>query len=142
MPISDALVDAQGRALPNDKFYVPGSVLKVRMDNTQPLAHGMSEYTDFFFDNSPSFKLGADAEAKGVRKVGWYDTKQPLRSGWAWGQETLENTVAVAEASVGAGKLFVFGPEILFRAQPHGTFKLLFNGIYYGSATSGRPVSN
>jgi hypothetical protein len=29
----------------------------------------------------------------------------------------------------------VFGPEITFRAQPHGTFKLLFNGIYYGAAT-------
>jgi hypothetical protein len=23
-----------------------------------------------------------------------------------------------------------------WRAQPHGTFKLLFNGIYYGSASA------
>jgi hypothetical protein len=28
----------------------------------------------------------------------------------------------------------MFGPEITFRAQPHGTFKFLFNGIYYSSA--------
>jgi hypothetical protein len=28
----------------------------------------------------------------------------------------------------------MFGPEINFRAQPHGTFKFLFNGIYYGRA--------
>jgi hypothetical protein len=28
----------------------------------------------------------------------------------------------------------LYGPEILFRAQPHGTFKLLFNGIFAGHA--------
>jgi hypothetical protein len=30
--------------------------------------------------------------------------------------------------------VFLFGPEITFRAQPHGTFKFLFNSIYYGTA--------
>ena len=54
----------------------------------------------------------------------------PLRSGWAWGQHYLEDGVAVAEAEVGKGKLLLFGPEITFRGQPHGTFKFLFNGIY------------
>ena len=34
---------------------------------------------------------------------------------------------------VGNGKLYLFGPEITFRAQPHGTFKFLFNGIYLGA---------
>jgi len=27
-------------------------------------------------------------------------------------------------------------PEITWRAQPHATFKLLFNGIYFGNATA------
>jgi hypothetical protein len=43
-------------------------------------------------------------------------------------------SVAVLEAAVGRGKLFLYGPEIIFRGQPHGTFKLLFNGIYCGAA--------
>ena len=28
--------------------------------------------------------------------------------------------------------LYLFGPEITFRATPAGTFKFLFNGIYAG----------
>jgi len=27
-------------------------------------------------------------------------------------------------------------PQITFGGQPHGTFKFLFNGIYYGAAES------
>jgi hypothetical protein len=46
----------------------------------------------------------------------------------------LEGGVAAAAAEVGQGKLYLFGPEITFRAQPHGTFRFLFNGIYFGSA--------
>ncbi len=45
------------------------------------------------------------------------------------GQELLENGTAVIDAPVGKGRLVVIGPQILFRAQPHGAYKLLFNGI-------------
>jgi hypothetical protein len=38
--------------------------------------------------------------------------------------------VTAFEATVGKGRVFVFGPEITFRSQTHGTFKLLFNTLY------------
>jgi len=44
--------------------------------------------------------------------------------------------VSIVEASVGKGHVVLFGNEVLWRAQPHGTFKMFFNGIYYGGATS------
>ena len=31
------------------------------------------------------------------------------------------------------GRVVLFGPEIVWRGQPHGTFKFLFNGIYYAN---------
>jgi hypothetical protein len=34
--------------------------------------------------------------------------------------------------------VFLFAPEITFRGQPHGTFKFLFNGIYYGPQANSR----
>lgn len=52
------------------------------------------------------------------------------RRGWAWGQQYLENGLAAVEARLGKGRVLLFGSEILQRAQPHGTFKFLFNGIY------------
>ncbi len=47
--------------------------------------------------------------------------------------------MAAVDAAVGKGHVYLFGPEITFRAQPHGTFKLLFNGIYLSAAKPGRP---
>jgi hypothetical protein len=137
LPLTSALVEhtSEGdRPLPQEKFYVPGSLLKVAVDNTNPLAYGMDKSATVVFDSSPAFRLLPDAPQKGIKSVAWYDSATPLQSGWAWGQHYLANAVAIADANVGKGKLFLFGPEINFRDQPHGTFKLLFNGIYYGPA--------
>ncbi|MGE0132056.1 MAG: M14 metallopeptidase family protein [Blastocatellales bacterium] len=138
LPMANALMEktASGdeRPLNRDKYYIPGSVLQVSVDNSNPLAYGMPEKVDVFFDNSPVFRLKPEAALKGVKPVAWFDSDKPLRSGWAWGQKYLQDGVAVIEAQVGKGKLYMYGPEINFRAQPHGTFKFLFNGIYYGRA--------
>ena len=139
LPLANALVEraADGTDAPlrSEKFYIPGSILRACVDNTHPLAHGMEATTDVFFDNTPAWNLLPDAELKGVKPVAWFDDGKLLRSGWAWGESYLHRTVQVAEAIVGKGKVFLYGPEIAFRGQPHGTFKLLFNGIYYGPAS-------
>ena len=131
LPIESQLAE-NGQPLPSTKFFIPGSVLRTKVDVTDPLAFGLPENVDVFFDESPAFRLGAGAAAAGVRKVAWYDSKTPLRSGWAWGQEVLDQGAAAVSARVGKGHVLLFGPEILQRSQPHGTFKFLFNGIEYG----------
>jgi len=133
LPIENHLVDG-GQPLPDAKFYAPGSVLTAKVDVAHPVAHGMKERTDVFFDNNPVFKLGPGAAAQGVKAIAWFDSRTPLRSGWAWGQHYLENGVVAIEATIGKGRALLFGPEILKRAQPHGTFRFLFNGIYYSAA--------
>ena len=129
LPIENHLVE-DGGPIPQTKYYVPGSILQAHVDTTNPAAFGMRERTDFFFDNSPVMKLGPGAAAAGVKPIAWFDSKTPLRSGWAWGQAYLDGGVIAAEAPVGKGKLLLYTAEILQRGQPHATFKLLFNGIY------------
>ena len=106
------------------------------MDNSHPLAYGMGEEVDVYFNRSPVFRLLPEASMQNIKPVAWFDKDASIRSGWAKGQHYLKDSIAVLEAAVGKGKLFLFGPEITFRAQPHGTFKFLFNGIYYGGAES------
>jgi len=133
LPVHNALVDiVNGREVPysGDKFFIPGTVLRVSVDTTQTATYGMEKEADVMFDSSPAFKLDADAASKGVKPLLWFASDKPLRSGWAWGQQYLKDDVAAFSAQVGAGTLYSFGPEITFRGQPHGTFKLLFNQLY------------
>jgi hypothetical protein len=139
VPITSALVEknAEGRevALPREKFYIPGSLMRVTIDNTDPIAYGMAKTADVDFDSSPVFHITASDSVKPVN-VAWYAGKETLDSGWALGQAYLDGGTAVAEAKVGQGKVIVIGPEVTFRGQPHSTFKLLFNGLFYGNATA------
>jgi len=143
LPVVDHMVErtpnAPDRRLPGEKFYCPGSILQAAVDNTEPVAWGLGDKVDFLFNNSPVFELTPDAALKGVRPIAWYPTATPLRSGWAWGQNYLQDGVAAIDASVGKGRVYLFGPEITFRGQPHGTFKFLFNGIYLSAAKPGKP---
>ena len=139
LPVSNHLLE-NGNHLEREQYFTPGSVLDMKIEHGSPLTHGFGERVNVLFSHSPTFSLDAGAEAQGVRRIGWYDTESPLKSGWAWGERYLQNGVGAIEADYGQGKLFIFGPRITFRAQPHGTFGFLFNGIYYGAADQ-RPIS-
>ncbi len=100
------------------------------LDQKQPVNYGMPATVDVVFNNSPVFRLITTATAQKIIPLAWFDQKDPLRSGWAWGQDYLKGTVAAFVATVGEGKLYTFGPEITFRAQSHSNFKMLFNELY------------
>jgi hypothetical protein len=139
VPLTNALVEknADGRDVPlaREKFYIPGSLMRVTIDNTDPLAYGMPKTADVDFDSSPVFHITPSDSVK-TTNVAWYAGKETLDSGWALGQAYLDGGTAIAEATIGQGKVIVIGPEVTFRGQPHGTFKLLFNGLFYGNATA------
>ncbi|WP_295773553.1 M14 metallopeptidase family protein [uncultured Mucilaginibacter sp.] len=119
-------VNGQTRPLSGDKFYIPGSVLEVSYDTTQPANWGMASTGNVMFDSSPAFTINDSS----IKPLAIYATEKPLRSGWAWGQKYLKGAAASFVAPVGVGKLYVFGPEITFRSQAHGTFRSLFNQLY------------
>jgi hypothetical protein len=129
LPLEDHLVENRA-PLPRSKYFVPGSVLSGKVEASHPAAAGVPPRVDFFFDNSPVFRLREGAAAADVRVIASFDTASPLRSGWAWGQHYLKDGILAAEVRIGKGRVVLYGPEILHRAQPHGTFKFLFNALY------------
>ena len=136
-PIEPALVkEENGRRAPlsTTDFFLPGSVLSAKVDASNPLAYGMPQQADVFFNNGQTFRLTGDT----ARPVVVFDSATPLRSGWAHNQERLKDTTAVVDIDLGEGKLFAYGAEVIQRAQPHGTFRLFFNGLLYGPAQAAR----
>jgi hypothetical protein len=140
LPVADALVEmvnGQEKKLPNEKYYIPGSVLSVSNNNKTPAGWGMPEKTDVYFDESPVFRLQPAAQLTGqIKPLAWFSSATPLRSGWAWGQSYLKDGITAFEAQMGKGKLLVFGPEINFRAQTYGSFRWLFNPCYLMSSAN------
>ncbi len=139
LPLDDALtevVKGKEQSVSSERFYIPGSLIRAQVDNSQPVAYGMPASVDVFFDSSPAYRAAPDAARHGVETIAWYGQGNLLDSGWTWGQPYLNNSIAVAQASIGKGKVLLFGPEVAFRGQPHATFKFLFNGVLYGAATA------
>ena len=139
LPIANFLVDDDGQPLGRDDYFTPGSIHDIRLEHGSPVTHGLGDRVRVLHSHSPVYRIGEDAPD--VRRLAWYDTAEPLVSGWAWGQHYLQGGTSMIEADIGAGKLFLFGPKITFRSQSHGTFPLLFNGIHYGAAKRPGPVS-
>ncbi|MCA9769043.1 MAG: M14 family zinc carboxypeptidase [Gemmatimonadales bacterium] len=133
LPVTNHLVERQpdgsDQRLSRDKYYVPGSLLEVTVNPRVAVSAGADSTATVMFDNSPVFSLPPDAAARGIRPVAWFGSATPLRSGWAYGQGYLENGVTMFEADLGKGRLYAYGPEVLFRAQPEGTYRFVFNAL-------------
>jgi len=134
LPVRNALVEIQRdgteRALPGEKYYVPGSVLETRINTQARQNWGMGENSFVLFNNNPVFKFKPEAKLQGIQALSWFDSQAPLRSGWAWGEAYLEDGITAFVAPIGKGELVIYTPEITYRAQAHGTFKMLFNNLY------------
>lgn len=109
-------------------FFIPGSILQALIDPTHPIAYGYERGGAVFFRRSPVFS------AREGRSVARYPLHNPLLSGWVNGEKYLYNKSAIVDVPFGEGKIILLGFPVLYRAQSHGTFRFLFNSIYYGAA--------
>ena len=129
--------------LPPERFFIPGSLIRARVDTAHPLAFGMREEVAVQFVRSRAF----DTVRLPRRREGGEETTEPspppnvevvaryaeddlLMSGWALGEESaIGGKIAMARAPVGAGEVVVFGFRPQFRGQPRGTYKLFLNAL-------------
>ena len=115
---------------PNEAaFFCPGSLLRVRIDTRHPIGHGLDQEMAIMFKSGPVFD-GVRGDAKAVAT---YPEFNPLMSGWLEGEKRIRQKVALLETLLGNGRVILFGFKPQHRGQSHGTFKLLFNAIYYSA---------
>jgi hypothetical protein len=121
VPVGNAL-----SGVTRQDFYIPGSLVGIRSDPAHPLAYGMPGSAAAFFQDSRAFDVVGDGADVVVR----YAADELLLSGWEiGGDEHLAGQPAVVRVPYGAGDLVLIGFRAQFRAQPAGTFKLLFNAL-------------
>lgn len=113
------------RSYDKDKFYCPGSLLRVVVDTGHPLGLGMPRETAVLFLNSMVFE-GAGSD---ISTVARYPSSNPNLSGWILGSEHLERHGALVEVGYGDGRVILTGFRPYFRAQTRGTYRILFNAI-------------
>ncbi len=107
------------------EFFCPGSLLRVFVETTHPIGYGLEREMAVFFKSGPAF------EARGGKRVAAYPNFNPLMSGWIEGEKRIRQKGALWDVKLGKGRVILFGFKPQHRAQSHGTFKLLFNAIYY-----------
>ena len=137
----ERVVDENDKPLPRAKYYVPGSVLSVAVDTTDPIAWGMPPRTDIFFDNNPAFRLESGRSRQELSRVAWFDSPTPLRSGWAWGQKVLDGP-AKSSAPLGKGQWSCMDPRCISGVRLMVPFRFLFNGIYSSQLTDSKHHEN
>ena len=120
--------------LPRTEFYVPGSILRIELDTSHPLASGMPKETIAWAEDSPVFEVtndpGATVPAANVRVVASYPAdKDPLLSGWLLGGELIKGKAALVEVTMGKGRVILFGFRPQYRAQSLATYPLFFNAL-------------
>jgi hypothetical protein len=144
LPVRNIVADLSER-----KFFVPGSILRIELDTSSPLARGMPKETVAWVEGSPVFevvesagvlpattaqsqtssKLSAQAVSS-VRVIARYpNAGSPLLSGWLLGANRIKGKAALVEVRLGRGRIVLFGFRPQYRGQSLATYPLFFNAI-------------
>jgi hypothetical protein len=123
-------------------FFVPGSILRLRLEPDHALTAGVPSATIAWFERGPAFEPSEEA-ADRVEIVGRYGAEDELLlSGWITGAEHLAGRGALAVVRHGRGRVVLFGFRPQYRGQSIATYPLIFNALKMsvgaGSATPGR----
>jgi hypothetical protein len=113
------------------KFYCPTSILKIKVDNESPIGYGMPKEAGAMFVNSLALDTSAPGFEWDRKVVAAYPDDNLLLSGWMIGEDTIARKAVVVDTTYKEGHIILIGIRCQNRAQSHGTYKFLLNGLLY-----------
>jgi hypothetical protein len=113
------------------RFFCPTSILKILVDNETPIGYGMPKEAGAMFVNSLALDTSAPGFEWDRKVVASYPEDSILMSGWLLGEEVIARKAAVVDTKYKDGRIILIGVRCQNRAQSHGTFKFLLNGLLY-----------
>jgi hypothetical protein len=126
------------------EFFCPGSIVRIDLDPSQPVAYGMTPRNAGFFVFSSAYEIstsgtssdGHNTSPRDVEVVARYSSRDVLVSGWLKGESVIAGRAAVAQVGVGAGRVVLLGFATQHRGESHATFRFLFNSIFTAQTLS------
>jgi hypothetical protein len=115
------------------EFYCPGSIVALDVDNKNPIASTLPATLPAYFINSSAFAAEGDAS---VRVIARYAKDNVLLSGWLLGEDKLRGQIALAEVSVGKGRIVLFGFRPQHRGQTWATLPFIWNTLSSATISS------
>jgi murein tripeptide amidase MpaA len=117
--------------LKRTEFYVPGSILRIELDTSHPIAAGMPKESVAWVEDSPVFEIKSNPLALARARViaSYPRNADPLLSGWLLGGEIIRGKAALVEVGLGRGRIYLFGFRPQYRGQSLATYPLLFGAI-------------
>ena len=114
------------------KFFCPMSILRLAVDNASPIGYGLQEETPAVFSESLALETWLPGTGDWERKVvASYPENNVLMSGWLLGEDVIARKAAVVDLQYKKGRIILIGIACQIRAQSHGTYKFLLNGLLY-----------
>ncbi len=111
-------------------FWSPGSTLKMKFDNTNPLAYGMpDDGVGLFIVNNDVYEVIQSKDNHEIERVATFIDRDVLQSGWLVGEEVIAEKAAMVSVGMRKGRVVMIGFRPQHRVQTHGTFKLVFNSL-------------
>ena len=116
-----------------DHFSCPGSLLRLQVNSRDPLGWGLEPDNFIFFSGSPAFRTRPPVSGNINRTVvaGFNPAGPHLLSGYLKGERYLNRAVMIIRFDYHRGHVIVMGGQVQHRAQTFGTFKFLFNSLYF-----------
>ncbi|HTB11335.1 MAG TPA: M14 metallopeptidase family protein [Bryobacteraceae bacterium] len=117
--------------LRSDEFFCSGALLRADVKQ-HPVSAGLPPQADLLFERNEVFDTKAGF--RGTVLASYIDHRNPLRSGYLIGAEKIEGKAAALDVVLGQGHVILIGFRTQWRGQSHGTYKFLFNAMYYNNS--------
>ncbi len=124
LPVKDISEELQ-----KQKFYCPGSLLKIKLIKDHPLTWGMPEHAGVFSRGTPVLTTSIPWFDMDRRIIATLPEKNILLSGYIENEELIGNKSLMVWIKKGKGQMVLYGLNPQFRASTAGTYKLLFNAL-------------
>ena len=116
--------------LPQGQFFCSGSLLRAEIkDVGHPVVAGLPAQPALMFERNPVFDTKPAFRGKVL--AAYVKDRNPLLSGFLLGADRIEGKAAAIDADYGKGHIILLGFRPQWRGQSHGTYKFLFNALYY-----------